>query len=200
MTVLAVLRARHLPAALVVMAVVSVLVMLLARDHMIELHYGSGAGIPYATLLPALSGGLVAGAAGTGVPELERLAARPLVPYRALALAVGTGWAVLWAVIAQPTLPGSPGDVAAARNVLGFTGLGLLASGVAGARLAWVAPMGVGIAVLSLAGEASPAVLVWPIAPDGSVAAAAVALASFGAGAALVVVRGTREPVADPSA
>jgi hypothetical protein len=177
---------------------------LLAGERVIELRYGSGAGIPYATLVPALSGGLVAGAAGTGVPEFERLAARSLVPYRALALAVGVAWAVVAAVVAQPSLPGSPGDVAAARNVLGFTGLGLLASGVVGARLAWVVPVGVGIAVLSLAGEASPevlvwpGVLVWPIARDGSATAAVVALTCFAAGAILVVLRGPRETVPDP--
>jgi hypothetical protein len=196
-TLLAVLRARHLPGTLVAIAVVSG-AALLAGDRVIELRYGSGAGIPYATLIPAVSGGLVAGASGTGVPELERLAARSLVPYRALALAVGVGWAVLWAVIAQPSLPGSPGDVAAARNVLGFTGLGLLASGVVGARLSWVLPVGVAIAVLSLAGGASPGVLVWPIARDGNAVAAAVALTCFAAGAVLVVLRGTREAAPDP--
>jgi hypothetical protein len=195
-TVFAVLRARQVHAALVVIAAVSG-AALVAGDNVVELRYGSGAGIPYATLVPALSGSLVAGAAQTGAPELERLAARSLVPYRALALAVAVGWAVGWAVVAQPSLRGSPGDVAAARNVLGFTGLGLLASGVVAARLAWVVPVGVAIAVLSLAGEASPDALVWPLARDGSAAAAVVALTSFAAGAALVVFRGTPGP-ADP--
>jgi hypothetical protein len=194
---LAVLRARQLPTTLAVIAAVSA-VAPLAGTRVIEVRYGSGAGIPYATLIPALSGSLVAGSARTGVPELEHLAARSLVPYRALALAVAVGWAVGWAVVAQPSLPGSPGDVAAARNVLGFTGLGLLASLVVGARLAWVVPVSVVIAVLSLAGAGSAEVLVWPIARDGSVAAAGVALVSFTAGAVLVVARGTREPTTDP--
>jgi hypothetical protein len=196
-SLLSVVRARQLPTTLAVIAAVSA-VAPLAGTRVIEVRYGSGAGIPYATLIPALSGSLVAGAAGTGVPELERLAARSLVPYRALALALAVAWAVGWAVVAQPSLPGSPGDVAAARNVLGFTGLGLLASLVIGARLAWVVPVSVVIAVLSLAGAAPPDVLVWPIAPDGNGTAAVVALVSFAAGAVLVVAFGTRQPAAEP--
>ena len=193
-----VLRARQMGTALTTIAAVSA-ATLLAGDNVIELRYGSGAGIPYATLLPALSGSIVAAAARTGVAEFEGVAARPLAVYRALALGIAVAWAVLWAVIAQPSLPGSPGDLAAVRNVAGFTGLGLLAAQVVGGRLAWIAPVGVAISALSLAGgtpQRAGEALLWPLAADHSVPAAAVALASFAAGVTLVLARGTREPVA----
>lgn len=193
------LRARSVGTSLAVIAAVSA-VSLLAGENLIDLRVGSGAGVPYATLAPAMSGSLIAASARSGLFRQEQLASRNLWGPRAALLLGMVLWAAAWAAIAQPTLPHSPGDVAAVRNVVGFTGLGLIASRIVGGRLAWIAPISMAIAALTLAsssGQSRGAALVWPLTADGNVTAALVALTIFAVGAGVVIAQGTRERETD---
>lgn len=193
------LRARSVGTSLAVIAAVSA-VSLLAGENLIDLRVGSDAGVPYATLAPAMSGSLIAASARSGLFRQEQLASRNLWGPRAALLLGMVLWAAAWAAIAQPTLPNSPGDIAAVRNVVGFTGLGLIASSIVGGRLAWIAPISMAIAALTLAsssGQSRGAALVRPLTADGNVTAALVALTLFAVGAGVVIAQGTRERETD---
>jgi hypothetical protein len=189
------LRARRQAAVAVGVALVGAVTLALGH-RVFLLRYGSGASVPYATLTPAFSAGLVALSCRSGMHEWEQAAARPLAAYRAVSLGLVLGWAIVWTVLAQPAVPGSLGDAAAVRNLLGFVGIALGTGAAIGGRLAWVGPLVTAITVLSLGSSVtgSNVLLVWPLAPDSNVAAWSAALLLFLAGTVLVVVKGTREP------
>jgi hypothetical protein len=163
------------------------------------LRYGSGAGIPYAVLLPVLAACVIAGSSRSSAHEFERTAARRLVRYRLLATAglLVLASAGFWLVTAG--LPAPVGPVAAVRNLAGLTGLGLLGARLLGGRLAWVLPCTLVISVVSVASgtEGAAAVLVWPMRPDSDGLAGAIAAALLVAGAAAVGWTGTREQPGD---
>lgn len=159
------------------------------------LRYGSGAGIPYAVLLPVVAACLIAGASRSSAHDFERAGGRPLAGYRLSALSGLEALAALGLWWVTRGLPPPVGAVAAIRNLLGLTGLGLMGARVLGGRLAWILPCALVISVVSVASGAktASALLVWPVRPDDDLIAGVVAVALLVAGAGAVGLGGTRE-------
>jgi hypothetical protein len=120
-------------------------------------------------------------AAGRWLPHL-RLAA-------GLALA-GAAFGALAAGSASQHLDG--GTLGLLRDLAGFVGLGFLTGAVLGGALAWIGPIGyLAITLPTLAGPGTTPWL-WPDRPPHDRGAAICAGLVFGAGLALVTVRGAR--------
>ena len=84
------------------------------------------------------------------------------------------------------------GTVALLRNVFGIAGVGLLSAAIIGGSLSWIGPL----AYLAVAEEALSAgwhtPWMWPALPPGDLGAAICAALIFGAGLAVISVRGAR--------
>ena len=86
-----------------------------------------------------------------------------------------------------------------ARNVIGFTGLGLLCSLITGGLLAWTLPMGyVAFCQYALL-EAWTAPWAWPVRPPTDRGAWICASLVFAAGLLLFTIRGPRTRPSDDS-
>jgi hypothetical protein len=91
----------------------------------------------------------------------------------------------------------SGGVLVLARNVIGITGIGLLASLVTGGLLAWIPPLGyVGFAEYALT-NAWRNPWTWPVRPPADRGAWICAVLVFAAGLAAVTLRGARTSLAD---
>jgi hypothetical protein len=145
---------------------------------------------------------LVATATHSPFGEAERAAGRWL-PYLRLGAALAlTGIAIgalqLGATGAFLNGPAEPGGVLMlARNVIGITGIGLLAALVTGGLLAWIPPLGyLGLAEYALT-EAWRNPWTWPVRPPSDRGAWICAVLVFTAGLAAVTFRGARTSLAD---
>jgi hypothetical protein len=129
--------------------------------------------------------------------EAERAAGRWL-PYLRLGAALAlTGIAIgaLQLGVTGASLPG--GVLMLARNVIGITGIGLLAALVTGGLLAWILPLGyVGFAEYAL-NEAWRNPWTWPVRPPADRGAWICAGLVFAVGLAAVTFRGARTSLAD---
>jgi hypothetical protein len=101
---------------------------------------------------------------------------------------------MLTAAAAAARLP--DGILAVGRNVAGATGIGLLSASVIGGALAWIGPMAYTVvAEYALpAGWTTP--WIWPGGPPHDRGAAICAALVFAAGAAVITIRGARDPAA----
>jgi hypothetical protein len=89
------------------------------------------------------------------------------------------------------------GVLTLARNVIGITGIGLLASLVTGGLLAWILPLGyVGFAEYALA-EAWRNPWTWPVRPPADRGAWICAVLVFAVGLGAFTLRGARTRLAD---
>jgi len=131
--------------------------------------------------------------------EPERTAGRWL-PYLRLGttlLLTGLAIAVLELTVAGASLNG--GILVLARNIIGFTGIGLLSSLVTGGLLAWVLPMGyVAFAEYAL-NEAWVSPWTWPVRPPADRGAWLCAGLAFAVGLAAFTARGARTRLSDNS-
>ena len=120
------------------------------------------------------------------------------LPYLRLGAALAlTGMAigVLQLAVTGASLDG--GVLVLARNVIGITGIGLLASLVTGGLLAWIVPMAyVAFAEYALI-EAWRNPWTWPVRPPDDRGAWICAAVVFAAGLAAFTLRGARARLAD---
>ena len=129
--------------------------------------------------------------------EPERAAGRwlPCLRLGAIMALTAAAAGLLAAGAAGGALPG--GFLAMARNVAGITGIGLLSAVALSGALAWTGPMAYLVLTETMlsGGRSSP--WVWPTRPPHNLAAALCAAGIFAAGAALITLRGPREPARD---
>jgi hypothetical protein len=96
----------------------------------------------------------------------------------------------------------SGGSLDVLRNVAGITGIGLLCAAVTGGGLSWTGPAAYLVAaVYALYTQWHPPALsspwLWPARPPHDRGGALCAAAVFGAGLAVIAVRGARDPAGD---
>lgn len=152
-------------------------------------------------LIPAIAFGPLTMAVIIGVtvdePSIEIAAAtpRPLSRWtvgHVFALVV-VGCLCLTPLAAYPAVDW--GIAAAARNLVGFTGLALLAASVAGAVWAWTAPVVYGLGAYALEGlnrTASP--FAWPLLPDRESVGHVIAVMLFSVGLVVTLRQKSRLP------
>ena len=187
-------RSRRVPAALLALALVGG-----ALRAMLHWHLMSGGGPAQQDPMVFDAGAAVLIAMTTHSPfgEAERATGRWL-PYLRLGAALAlTGIAIgaLQLGVTGASLPG--GVLVLARNVIGITGIGLLASLVTGGLLAWIPPLGyLGFAEYALT-EAWRNPWTWPVRPPADRGAWICAVLVFAVGLAAVTFRGARTILAD---
>jgi hypothetical protein len=193
------LRSRRVPAALLALAFCGAVLRAVLHWHLMS----SGANaqqIPM--IIEAGAAVVIAAAAHSPFGEAERAAGRYL-PYLRLGAALAlTGIAigalqlgVTGAFLHGPAEPG--GILVLARNVIGITGIGLLASPITGGLLAWIPPLGyLGFAEYALV-NAWRNPWTWPVRPPADRGAWICAALVFAAGLAAVTFRGARTSLAD---
>ena len=188
------LRSRRVPAALLALALCGGALRAVLRWHLM-----SGGALGQQGLMVIEAGAAVVIAMTTHSPfgEAERATGRWL-PYLRLGAALAlTGIAVgaLQVGVTGASLPG--GVLILARNVMGFTGIGLLASLATGGLLAWIPPVAyLGFAEFALnAAWRSP--WTWPVRPPADRGAWICAAGVFAVGLVAVTVRGARTSLAD---
>jgi hypothetical protein len=187
---------RRVPAALGLLAALGVLLWIALHYHW-NIAGGRAAQMFIPLTIEAAAAAVIAVAMYGPFGELERATGRWL-PWLRLAAAVVLTAAAFGALAAGATggnLPG--GSVALLRNIVGLTGLGLLASVVVGGMLAWAGPLAY-LVVTEVAVQGNPTTpWVWPARPPHDLGGALCAAGVFGAGLLLVAVRGPRESVHD---
>jgi hypothetical protein len=165
-------------------------------------HWAFNSG-PYAQQVPMIieagAATVIAVTAHTPFGEQERAAGRWL-PYLRLFTAVAlTGLAAALLQLGAAGLSLNEGVLTLARNVTGFTGLGLACSLVTGGLLAWTLPLGYMLFCQYALLELWRAPWAWPVRPPadrGGWIAASLVLA---AGLLLLTVRGPRTRLSDDS-
>jgi len=188
------LRSRRVPAALLALAAWGGALRAVQHWHLM-----SGGVLTQQGPLVIETGAAVVIAITTHSPfgEAERAVGRWL-PYLRLASALAlTGLAVaaLQLGVTGASLPG--GVLTMARNVIGITGIGLLASLVTGGLLAWILSFGyLGFAEYAL-NEAWRNPWTWPARPPADRGAWICAALVFAVGLAAVTLRGARTRLAD---
>ena len=129
--------------------------------------------------------------------EPERATGRWL-PYLRLGAALaltGVAIGVLQLAVTGASLNG--GVLVLARNVIGITGIGLLASLVTGGLLAWILPMAYAAFAEYALIEAWRSPWTWPVRPPDDRGAWICAAAVFAVGLVAFTVRGARARLAD---
>jgi hypothetical protein len=190
------LRTRRVPAGIVALAVCGAL--LHAALHW---HWAFKSG-PYAQQVPLIieagTAAVIAVTAHSPFGETERAAGRWL-PYLRLLTAAGMcGLAIgLLQLGAGENLNG--GILVLARNITGFTGIGLACSLVTGGLLAWTLPLGYMLLCQYALLEAWRAPWTWPGRPPADRGAWICACAVFAAGLLVFTVRGPRARLSDDS-
>jgi hypothetical protein len=188
------LRSRRGPSAVLALAVCGGALRAVLHWHLMS------AG-PNAQQVPMIieAGAAVVIATTTHSPfgEAERATGRWL-PYLRLGAALAlTGIAIgaLQLGVTGASLPG--GVLVLARNVIGITGIGLLASLVTGGLLAWVPALGYLAFAQYALNEAWHSPWTWPVRPPADRGAWICAVLVFAAGLAAITVRGARTSLAD---
>ena len=191
------LRSRRVPAAALALAVCGAL--LHAALHW---HWAFNSG-PYAQQVPMIieagAASVIAVTAHSPFGDTERATGRSL-PYLRLLAAIGlTGLAILALQLGAAGESLNDGIFALARNVIGFTGLGLACSLVTGGLLAWTLPMGYMVFCQYALLESWTAPSTWPVRPPADRGAWICASAVFAAGLLLFTIRGPRARLSDDS-
>jgi hypothetical protein len=189
------LRSRRVPAGVLALALCGGLLHAALRFNWT---FNSGR---YAQLVPMIiaagAAALIAMTAHSPFGEAERSIGRWL-PYLRLGIAAGmTAAAVGLLQLGVVGMSLNEGVLVLARNVIGFTGLGLLCSLVTGGLLAWTLPLGymAFCQYALLASWTSP--WTWPGRPPADRGAWICACAVFAAGLLLFTVRGPRTRLSD---
>jgi len=191
------LRSRRVPAAVLALAVCGGVLHVALHWHWA---FNSG---PYAQQVPMIieagAASVIAVTAHSPFGETERAAGRSL-PYLRLLAAIGlTGLAILALQLGAAGESLNGGIAVLARNVIGFTGLGLACSLVTGGLLAWTLPMGYMVFCQYALLEAWTAPWTWPVRPPADRGAWICASAVFAAGLLLFTIRGPRTRLSDDS-
>jgi hypothetical protein len=189
------LRSRRVPAAVLALAACGA--VLRAALHW---HWAFNSG-PYAQQVPMIieagAASVIAVSAYSPFGETERSAGR-WMPYLRLLAAIGlTGLAILALQLGVVSESLNDGILALARNVIGFTGLGLACSLVTGGLLAWTLPMGYMVFCQYALLESWTAPWTWPVRPPADRGALICACAVFAVGLLLFTIRGPRARLSD---
>ena len=131
--------------------------------------------------------------------ETERSAGRWLPYLRLFAAVALTGVAILALQLGAAGQSLNDGILVLARNVIGFTGLGLLCSLVTGGLLAWILPMGYMAFCQYALLEAWTAPWTWPVRPPADRGAWICASVAFAGGLLLLTIFGPRIRLSDDS-
>ena len=191
------LRTRRVPAAVLALAVCGALLHAALHGRWA---FNSG---PYAQQVPMIieagAASVIAVTAHSPFGETERSAGRWL-PYLRLLAAIGlTGLAILALQLGAAGENLNDGIAVLARNVIGFTGLGLLCSLITGGLLAWTLPMGYMSFCQYALLEAWTAPLTWPVRPPADRGAWICASLVFAVGLLLFTIHGPRTRLSDDS-
>jgi hypothetical protein len=191
------LRTRLIPAAVLALAGCGALLHVALYWHWA---FNSG---PYAQQVPMIiaagAASVIAVTAHSPFGETERSAGRWL-PYLRLLAAIGlTGLAILALQLGAVGENLNGGIGVLARNVIGFTGLGLLCSLITGGLMAWTLPLGYMVVCQYALLEAWTAPWTWPVRPSADRGAWICASLVFAAGLLLFTVRGPRVRLSDDS-
>jgi hypothetical protein len=126
-------------------------------------------------LLPAA---VIAGGTGHPFGEMEGVSARPLAPLRLVHLGLLVAVALIAVTVRHP---GS----AAARDLVGLTGVALLTAAVLGAHLSWTVPLGYAVVCVGASSLGRPNLLVWPLLPAADHGAVVLVATLLGLGLAV---------------
>jgi hypothetical protein len=189
------LRSRRVPAAILALAACG-------GALGAALHWGwTFASGPYAQQVPMIieagAAALIAMTAHSPFGEVERATGRWL-PWLRLGTAAGlcaVAIGLLRLGVTGQSLNGGFGVLA--RNVIGFTGIGLLCSLVTGGLLAWTLPMGYMVFCQYALLERWTAPWTWPARPAADRGAWICACLVLGAGLLVFAVRGPRAQLSD---
>jgi hypothetical protein len=188
------LRSRRVPAALLALAVCGAALRAVQQWHLM-----SGGALDQQGPMVIEAGAAMVVAMTTHGPfgETERAAGRWLPCLRLGAALALTGIAIgaLQLGVAGAGLPG--GVLVLARNVIGITGIGLLAAPFTGGLLAWLPPVAyLGFAEYALnAAWRNPGT--WPVRPPADRGAWICAALVFAVGLVAFTLRGARTSLAD---
>jgi hypothetical protein len=191
------LRSRRVPAALAALAACGVTLWTGLNFHWFSSSGDAAVEVPM--LLEACAAAIIAVTAHSPFGEPERAAGRWL-PFLRLGLVLALCGAAIGLLAAGAAAGYDPkagvyladGILPVARNVLGFTGVGLLFALVTGGLLAWIGPLAYqAICQYALiAGYTEP--LTWASRPPADRGGWIAALAAFAIGLAAFTVRGPR--------
>jgi hypothetical protein len=189
------LRTRRVPAGILALAGFGALLHAALHWHWV---FSSG---PYAQQVPMIieagAAAVIAVTAQSPFGEAERATGRWL-PYLRLLTAAGlTGLAVGLLQLGVLGEGLNEGVLVLARNVIGFTGLGLACSLVTGGLLAWTLPLGYMAFCQYALLEAWRAPWAWPVRPPADRGAWICASVVLAAGLLLLTVRGPRTALSD---
>jgi hypothetical protein len=188
------LRSRRAPSAMLALAVCGA--ALRAVQHW-QLSSGGATAQQIPMIIEAGAALVIVVTTHSPFGEAERATGRWLPYLRLAAVLALTGVAIglLQLGVTGASLNG--GVLTLARNVIGVTGIGLLASLVTGGLLAWILPLGyVGFAEYALA-EAWRNPWTWPVRPPADRGAWICAALAFAVGLLAFTVRGARTRLAD---
>jgi len=188
------LRSRRAPAAVLALAVCGV--ALRAVMHW-QLTSGGASAQQIPLIIEGGAAAVIAVTAHSPFGEPERAAGRWLPLLRLGAVLALTGVAIGLLQLAVTGASLNDGVLTLARNVVGITGIGLLASLVTGGLLAWILPLGyVGFAEYALA-ETWRSPWTWPARPPTDRGACICAALVFAVGLAAYTLRGARTRLAE---
>jgi hypothetical protein len=189
------LRTRRVPAGILALAVCGA--VLRAALHW---HWAFASG-PYAQQVPMIieagAAAVIAVTAQSPFGEAERATGRWLPYLRLLAAVALTGLAIGLLQLGAVGESLNGGVLVLARNVIGFTGLGLACSLVTGGLLAWTLPLGYMVFCQYALLEAWRAPWAWPVRPPADRGAWICASVVLAAGLLLFTVRGPRTHLSD---
>jgi hypothetical protein len=191
------LRTRHVPAGIFALAACAALLRAALYWHWT---FNSG---PYAQQVPMIieagAAAVIAVTAHSPFGEQERAAGQWLPCLRLFAAVALTGIAIAFLQLGAAGESLNAGVLVLARNVIGFTGLGLLCSLVTGGLLAWTLPLGYMMFCQYALLELWRAPWAWPVRPPADRGAWIAASLVLGAGLVLFTVRGPRTRLSDDS-
>jgi len=191
------LRSRRVPAGVLALAVCGAVLRAALHWHWV---FNSG---PYAQQVPMVieagAAAVIAVTVHSPFGETERSAGRWLPYLRLFAAVALTGVAILALQLGAAGQSLNDGILVLARNVIGFTGLGLLCSLVTGGLLAWILPMGYMAFCQYALLEAWTAPWTWPVRPPADRGAWICASVAFAGGLLLLTIFGPRIRLSDDS-
>lgn len=187
------LRARRTWSALTAMGALAVAERLLINERIL-ISRGFDISLPWAVILPMATAAIVGTAARSQAAQLESGTVRSLPALRLAHLALIGSAAAASTWWASSPLTGPYTEVAALRNLVGFTGLALIAAAAIGGDLAWTLPTAFGLTA-TVAGTHLGVARgwAWPVHDDSGMLAAVLAAGLLGAGLAAAAALGSRE-------